>query len=204
VNDGNDTFRIVFICTGNRFRSPLAQYLTKALVPDVPLETSSFGLREVDGAPVLPEATLAAERLALDLSPHRARRLAGELLDEADVVIGFERIHVATAVLEAGAPRDKTFTLPELVELLEEVDPPDEPDPVARARAALVRAEWVRNHRPDRTMFPELGDPWGGPPELFTSIGGDVEDLSRRLTAGLFGVERVKPENATPERESRL
>lgn len=203
MNQGNDVFRIVFICTGNRFRSPLAQYLTKALVPDVPLETSSFGLREVDGAPVLPEATFEAERLALDLSPHRARRLAGELLDEADLVLGFERIHVATAVLEAGAPRDKTFTLPELVELLDEVDPPDEPDPVARARAALVRVEWVRDHRPDRTIFPELGDPWGGPPELFTSVGGEVEDLSRRLAAGLFGEERVRPEAGAPERAPR-
>jgi protein-tyrosine phosphatase len=203
VNDENDIFRIVFICTGNRFRSPLAQYLTKALVPDVPLETSSFGLREVDGAPVLPEATVAAERLALDVSPHRARRLAGELLDEADLVIGFERIHVATAVLEAGAPREKTFTLPELVELLEKVDPQDEPGPVARPRPALVRAEWVRDHRPDRTMFPELGDPWGGPPELFTSVGGEVEDLSRRLAAALFGEERVRLEDGAPERESR-
>jgi protein-tyrosine-phosphatase len=172
-------------------------------VPDVPLETSSFGLREVDGAPVLPEATVAAERLALDVSPHRARRLAGELLDEADLVIGFERIHVATAVLEAGAPREKTFTLPELVELLEEVDPPDEPDPVARARGALVRVEWDRDSRPDRTMFPELGDPWGGPPELFTSVGGEVEDLSRRLAAALFGEERVRLEDGAPERESR-
>lgn len=195
MSDENDLFRIVFICTGNRFRSPLAEYMTRALAPGVPLETSSFGLREVDGAPVLPEASVEAERLTIDVSPHRARRLAGQRLDEADLVIGFERIHVATAVLEAGAAREKTFTLPELTELLEEeVDPPEEPDPVARARAALVRAEWVRSHRPDRSLFPELADPWGGPPELFTSIGGEVEDLSRRLVAGLFGEERVRPE----------
>jgi len=203
MSEENGVFRIVFICTGNRFRSPLAEHLTRALVPDVPLETSSFGLRDVDGAPVLPEASLEAARLALDVAPHRARRLAGQRLDEADLVVGFERIHVATAVLEADAAREKTFTLPELAELLEEVDAPDQSDPVERARAALVRAEWIRARRRDRPLFPELPDPWGGPPELFASIGGEVEDLCRRVVIGLFGEESVRPEAGAPGTASR-
>ena len=203
MSEENGVFRIVFICTGNRFRSPLAEHLTRAFVPDVPIETSSFGLQEVDGAPVLPEASLEAERLALDVAPHRARRLAGHRLDEADLVIGFERIHIATAVLEAGASRAKAFTLPELAELLDEVDPPEHSDPVERARAAVARADWARSRRPNRPFFPELPDPLGGPPRLFASIGGELETLCRRVVSGLFGEERVRPAAGAPETESR-
>jgi protein-tyrosine phosphatase len=195
-----DAFRIAFICTGNRFRSPLAQYLTRALAPDVALETSSFGLRDVDGSPVLPEAATEAQRLRLDVSAHQARTLAGQRLEDADLVIGFERIHVATAVLDAGAAKARTFTLPELVELLEEIDAPPETDPIARAHAALVRAEWLRSHRPNPSVFPELGDPWGGPPEIFVETGARVEDLCRRLVRGLFGEEALTPEGGVPER----
>ena len=191
---GADVFRIVFICTGNRFRSPLAHYLTRALAPDVPLEVTSFGLREVGAIPVLAEALTEAQRLNLDVSAHEATALAGQRLDEADLVIGFERIHVATAVLEAGAAKAKTFTLPELVELLEEIDAPPEPDPVAHARGAIARAEWLRARRPNPHVFPELGDPWGGPPEIYVQTGAEVEDLCRRLVAGLFRENAAGPE----------
>jgi protein-tyrosine phosphatase len=186
VSGETDAFRVVFICTGNRFRSPLAHYLTRALADDVALEISSFGLRDVGASPVLAEALTEARRLNLDVSAHQARALAGQRLEDADLVIGFERIHVATAVLEAGAAKAKTFTLPELVELLEEIDPPPESDPVARARAAIARAEWLRARRPNPLVFPELGDPWGGPPEIYVETGTRVEELCRRLVAGLF------------------
>jgi protein-tyrosine phosphatase len=200
VTGATDVFRIAFICTGNRFRSPLAQYLTRALAPDVALETSSFGLRDVAGSPVLPEAATEARRLRLDVSAHQATSLAGQRLENADLVIGFERIHVATAVLDAGAVKARTFTLPELVELLEEIDAPLEADPLARARAALVRAEWVRRHRPNPSVFPELGDPWGASPEIYVETGARVEELCRRLVRGLFGEDSVRAEAEVPER----
>jgi protein-tyrosine phosphatase len=200
VTGATDVFQIAFICTGNRFRSPLAQYLTRALAPDVALETSSFGLRDVAGSPVLPEAATEAQRLRLDVSAHQARTLTGQRLEDADLVIGFERIHVATAVLEAGAAKARTFTLPELVELLEEIDEPPESEPLARARAALARAEWLRAHRPNPSVFPELGDPWGGPPEIFVETGARLEELCRTLIRGLFGEEALRVEAEVAEK----
>ena len=59
----------------------------------------------------------AAEAQGIDVAAHRSRLL--DSIAAADLVVGFERIHVAAAVVDGGAQRDRVFTLPELVPLLE-------------------------------------------------------------------------------------
>jgi protein-tyrosine-phosphatase len=108
------------------------------------------------------------------------------MLAAADLVLGFERIHVAAAVVDAGAKRDRTFTLPELVELLEAIEPPTDEDPEARLLEALRRAHELRMELPAGATLPEVRDPWGGSAEVYATIGAQVEDLSRRLVSLLF------------------
>jgi protein-tyrosine phosphatase len=181
-------FRLVLICTGNRFRSPIAEGLIRELTPTVPLEVSSLGLLDLPEAPPLDEALEEAAALGIDISAHRARRLATESLGEPDLVLGFERIHVAEAVVHAGAPRERTFTLPELVELLEVAEAATVEDPVEHARAAVRAAEERRAALPPDTPLPELPDPWGRPRAAYGEIASSVADYSRRLVARLFGV----------------
>ena len=73
---------------------------------------------EVGAAPALAEALNLGAWGGVDLSGHRARRLAAEHLDGVDLVVGFEQIHVRQAVIDAGADRARVFTLGELVGLL--------------------------------------------------------------------------------------
>ena len=115
-----DPFDIVFICTGNRFRSVIGEGLMKRLTEGLPVQTTSAGTLDLGPVAALPEALELAPSLDLDLTEHRARCVRNVDLSEADLVLGFEYQHLAAAVTEGAARRERTFTVPELVLLLEE------------------------------------------------------------------------------------
>jgi len=181
-----DRFRIVVVCTGNRFRSPLAEHILRRETVGLPVSVRSVGVLDLGGIEALPEALEAAEELGLDLSAHRTCVLAPEPLEGADLVVGFERAHVARAVVAGGAPLERTFTLPELVGMLPPEAPAGEKDPVARARA-LVASVAVGRIDPRTASVPELADPLGHSPSFFRRTAEQVDELTRRLVTQLFG-----------------
>jgi protein-tyrosine phosphatase len=197
-------FEVVFVCTGNRFRSAIAEALLAKLTQGLPVKTSSAGTLDLGPVAVLPEAVELAPELGIDLADHRARCVRNVDLSGADLVLGFERMHLALAVVECGAPRERTFTLPELVSLLPEGEAADA-DPVSSARQLVRRAHGRRTA--DRQL--ELADPLGATPNVFRSTATEIQRLVERLASGLFGAGRrgaavrAASANAAPERESR-
>jgi protein-tyrosine phosphatase len=185
-----DRFRIVVVCTGNRFRSPLAEHILRRETEGLPVSVRSVGVLDLGGIEALPEALAAAQELGLDLSAHRTCVLAPEPLAGADLVVGFERAHVARAVVAGRAPLERTFTLPELVGLLPPEPPEGDEDPVARARA-LVASVAVGRTDPRTAPVPELADPLGHSPSFFGRTAEQVDELSRRLVTQLFGSPRA-------------
>jgi protein-tyrosine phosphatase len=177
---------VVFVCTGNRFRSPLAEHLLRRLAEGLPVRTTSRGTLKLGPVPALPLAVEAGRRFGVDLSAHHATSLEGENLSWADLVLGFERMHVVTAVVDADARREGTFTLPELVGLLEQASYPAETG-MARARAALDAAAELRSLDARRAL-PEVDDPIGRPAAVAAEIAEQVRGLTERLAAQLFGV----------------
>lgn len=146
----------------------------------LPVEVASLGTLDLGPEPALPEAVALAEELGLDLTAHRAQRLGD--LREVDLVVGFERKHVTAAVVDAGAPVEKTFTLPELVDLLGGLTDPLPPDAHERVgRAHSARALDFRN-RP----LPEIRDPLGLPAPEQRAVAHAVEEQAARLAAALF------------------
>lgn len=87
--------RIVFVCTGNSCRSPLAEVLARARYADLPLIFASAGTDAVAGQPASAEACAVATGRGLDLDRHRAVRLDAASLTDAAWVIGMTRAHVA-------------------------------------------------------------------------------------------------------------
>jgi protein-tyrosine-phosphatase len=161
--------------------------LIRTLAGDLPLELRSYGLYDLGPVGPLREALVAAEQLRIDISGHRARPLEGENLARSDLVLGFERIHVATAVVDAQAQRERAFTLPELVELLSEADIPAAEDPLERARLAIRAAHEHRSARPPGELLPEVADPWSQPNAVYAETASSVDELCRRLMPRLFG-----------------
>ena len=194
-----DPFDIVFICTGNRFRSVIGEGLMKRLTEGLPVRTTSAGTLDLGPVEALPEALELAPSLDLDLTEHRARCVRNVDLSEADLVLGFEYQHLAAAVTEGEARRERTFTVPELVTLLEEGGTATGGgDLVAGARRAVQRAD---DARPGGRR-PEIADPLGASPEVFRDTSLEVRALTERLAELLFGA-RSRSRNEAQETGSR-
>jgi protein arginine phosphatase len=185
-------FELVLICTGNQARSPVAEGFLRHLLADLPVRVHSLGTLKIAGAPALREAVEAASHQGLDISAHRARPLSGEDLQKADLVLGFERHHVAAAVIDGGARPERVFTLPELVELIEDPRGVPAPNPIERARQQIADAQ-TRRAGKVRATPAEIADPLGQSPKVFRDTVEQVRDLSLRLAAGLFGKEAIRP-----------
>jgi protein-tyrosine phosphatase len=126
VTRSGELFSVVFVCTGNVIRSPVAAALLRRAVEGAPIHVDSCGLLDLGPVPAHPEAILAAHALGLDLRDHRARALAQEELQDVDLVLGFEPSHLSAAIVDGGAPPDRVFTIVELADLLERMPPGEE------------------------------------------------------------------------------
>ena len=199
--DVEQPFEVVLICTGNRARSPVAEGFLRTLTDGLPVRVSSVGVLDLGPVPALPEAVETAAALGLDISAHRARCVLAHDLSGADLVLGFERRHVATAVVDARAPRERTFTILELVELLERIDPPSGGASAERARAVVARAAALRRQRAVDHLD-EVPDPLGGSRETYRETISRVRSLCERVAVGLFGEASVRPrpvDDGSPE-----
>ena len=154
----------------------------------LPVRVVSYGTEKVDSAKALPEAIDHASRFGIDLKDHRARSLEGVDLSGVDLVIGFELAHVAAAVVEASAPYDRTFTLLELVSLLDLIDGELPEDPIGRAQAAVASANTLRSTTDVYVPEHQLRDPVGGPAEVFENTADRLQSSTRTLVDRLFGV----------------
>ena len=179
-------FQLVLVCTANQIRSPIAEALVQRLAGALPLATRSLGILDLGSRPSPRDAVEAAEDFGLDISRHRSRWLEPGSLRECDAVVGFEPVHVATAVLEGGAPTERVFLLRELVDLLEQEDPPAEHEPVERARLAVARAHERRRALRSPRIGASLDDPLGRGRNAYRSAVRELGELVPRLVDGLF------------------
>lgn len=82
--------RLLFVCTGNTCRSPMAEAIARSLASArglTDLQVASAGTSAWDGAPASDGALLVSMEHGLDLGTHRARQLAREAVASADLVL---------------------------------------------------------------------------------------------------------------------
>ena len=179
---GPETFSIVFVCTANRFRSPLAAAVLTRELQGLPVRVDSRGTLDVGAMPPLTQALEAARLLGVDVSRHRAQQLRGNDLADTGLVIGFEARHLEAA-LEAGAPADVTFGLDEAVDLFQKLDRrPARKNYVSSLKHTVAVADRLRDpHVP----LVEIQDPVGRPPEEAAAIARHIHGLSVKLARRL-------------------
>jgi glycine hydroxymethyltransferase len=116
---------ILFICTGNVCRSPMAEgLLRKAMGGDNGLRVLSAGIGAIDGQAPTQHSVTAMRELGIDISGQRSRALTSDLVRQADYIFGMTHAHVDTISLLYPAAADKTFLLREF----DEAVPPYEKD----------------------------------------------------------------------------
>lgn len=111
---------ILFICTGNICRSPMAEGLFRNLIEknEADLNVKSAGVGAQDGQPPSGNAIRAMQDLDIDISPQRSLMLTAELAAEADMIIGMTHGHVEMVNLMFPHAADKAFLLREFDDTL--------------------------------------------------------------------------------------
>ena len=149
-------FRVLFVCTGNTCRSPLAAgALLHELGPDAPsVGVASAGTATREGDPASERAVAIARRDGIELGGHRSRRATPELVRGADLVLVMEGPHLA-AVRALGADPQRTH-------LLSEWPVPGEPelvisDPFGGSDEAYEEC-WRRIRRHIRRVAPHIAE----------------------------------------------
>lgn len=116
---------ILFVCTGNTCRSPMAAGLCAAKLKREKVDghVLSAGLHAFVGQPVSSEAVAAVAK-KIDISDHRARQVSREIMDAADLVITMTMAHKLALLSMYPDFAEKVYTLPELAEAGGEIDDP--------------------------------------------------------------------------------
>lgn len=97
TTDTSTPISVVFVCTGNICRSPMAEYIARGRARELtaPASFSSAGISdEEQDNPIdrRAERQLTADGYAV--GAHRARKITRADIAAADIVIGLEQVHV--------------------------------------------------------------------------------------------------------------
>lgn len=110
--------KIAFVCTRNRFRSPLAEAILQRELADrnIPGEwvIESAGSWVHDLVPPTPEAIIEAAKRGLDISSHTAQGIETLDLDSIDLLLVMEQGQKESILLDFPQLTNRTFLLSEL------------------------------------------------------------------------------------------
>ena len=101
--------KILFVCTGNTCRSPMAQAMAAKLLGEG-YEVISAGVMAVADCEASYNAVMAMSERQIDLTGHRSQLITTKLLNEANLILTMTTSHKKAILPDAP---DKTYTLGE-------------------------------------------------------------------------------------------
>jgi protein-tyrosine phosphatase len=173
--------RVLFVCSGNRYRSPIAERLLRAhLGPHAErFQVGSAGTVARPGTALGPGAADVIAELGGSTESFASRRLTAALVEAADVVLGLTREHRESAVrLYPGALR-RCFTLEEFVRLSATTVDADPAQVVRQAAADRGRLA------PTPPGADDIADPQGLPADAVHWCAVRIDQAVRRVAAVL-------------------
>jgi protein-tyrosine phosphatase len=205
-----DNFKILFVCTGNICRSPIAERLTRHEL-DTRLDWRAAGRIVVEsagtwgheGAPMEAHAATVLDEYGVDSGNFAGRELLDEHVVEADLVLTATLDHRAQVISMGHAAGLRTFTLKEFTRLVRLIDPATLPavgqgaEVTERARALVRAAAALRGWRPSTDPdADEVDDPYGAPIGMFRHCGEEIFDALDPVLTALTGVPGPRPQDS--------
>lgn len=104
---------LIFICTGNICRSPMAEYMLRSMIDkDSEWIVESAGLLAANGVPASSAAIQVLEEdEGIDLRPHRSRMLTPEMVADADMLVCMSPTHRSHILHLVPSASEKTHLL---------------------------------------------------------------------------------------------
>jgi protein-tyrosine-phosphatase len=121
---------ILFVCTANICRSPIAMAIFRNLVQDDQEEwqVASAGTWAIEGLPATPKAQIVLQKKGLDISDHRSQPINQELIDRFDLILTMEKNHKEALVIEFPHKAKNIYMFSEMIGLVYDV-----PDPIGKS-----------------------------------------------------------------------
>ena len=114
---------ILFVCTGNTCRSPMAASLMNKIAQDedLDLRIESAGVFAEEGAPASTEAIIAMKKYDIDLLGHHAQQINSELIEKSDLILTMTQ---GQKILFGDVASQKVYTLCEYAGVEGDIDDP--------------------------------------------------------------------------------
>jgi protein arginine phosphatase len=191
--------RILFVCTGNTCRSPLAEGLMRKLAHEagLHLEVRSAGVHASDGSAISHHsAAILRERgTSGDLT---SSALKSEHINWADLILTMTAGHKGAVLQRFPQAIEKTYVLKEYAfdgaDVMEAIEERERLVTELQLKLALSQEitseERARLERLEREIpnF-DIGDPYGGSLEMYRRAAAEIESGLRKL------IERLRKEN---------
>ena len=150
---------VLFVCTGNICRSPIAEGIFRQLLGNrKDIEVASAGVHAVRGQPPSLYAVQVCEEEGVDISGLRSQPLTAALIDRATHIFAMTGAHLETIQMLFPDGAEKSFLLREF----EEPDTTvwrDVPDPIGLGRDVYeVCASTIKNALPSVLAFVEQSE----------------------------------------------
>lgn len=132
---------VLFVCTGNICRSPMAEGLFRELVQGDPeIEVSSAGISAYDGEGPSDHSVEVLREQGINITAQRSQMLTPEIVDKATFIVGMTRGHQQAIQSCFPASAEKLFVLREFVSGMD-IDSRDidVPDPIGMGRNEYER-----------------------------------------------------------------
>jgi protein-tyrosine-phosphatase len=189
--------RILFVCTGNTCRSPLAEGMLRHMLQreQIDAEVRSAGVSAVSGSPISSHSSAILKEAGIQ-DNLTSSALGQTHVEWADLILTMTMGHKATVIQRHPSALEKSFTLKEFVEddpqMLEAAEVREKLAAELQMKQALCQPitdeERTRMAKLNRSISDyDISDPFGGSLDMYRITANEIELYLKKLLIKLQG-----------------